>query len=332
MFTHTVHAMNQSTAISCANIAFIKYWGNQDNALRIPNNGSLSMNLDGVEARTTVTFDTGLEQNTLTLNGKPAAPQGRLRVSAMLDRVRALSGIDDKAQVTSENNFPMGAGIASSAAAFSALAMAASAAAGLDLNEPDLSRLARTGSGSACRSVPTGFVEWQAGDSHTSSYAFSIAPPDHWDLVDHVAVISEAHKPYGSTQGHALAPTSPLQNARIADADRRLSICREAILQRDFAQFAEIVELDSNLMHAVMMTSTPALLYWEPATLAIMKAVTAWRQAGLAVCCTIDAGPNVHVLCLRNDAEQVRQQVSEIPGVTDILTAVPGQGTRLVLT
>ncbi len=154
----------------------------------------------------------------------------------------------------------MGAGIASSASAFAALALAASAAAGLKLSEKDLSRLARRGSGSACRSIPGGFVEWQAGQDDDTSYAVSIAPPEHWALVDCIAIVSQEHKPTGSAEGQALAHTSLLQAARLADAPRRLEICRRAILDRDFAAFAEVVELDSNLMHAVMMTSSSPLV------------------------------------------------------------------------
>jgi diphosphomevalonate decarboxylase len=224
----------------------------------------------------------------------------------------------------------MGAGIASSASAFAALALAASAAAGLLLSERELSRLARTGSGSACRSVPGGFVEWQAGTTDEDSYAHSLAASQHWALVDCIVVVSQAHKDVGSTQGHALASSSPLQAARVADAPRRLDICRRAILERDFTAFAAVVELDSNLMHAVMQTSTPPLLYWQPETVAVMQAVRVWRAAGLPACCTIDAGPNVHVLCPAGAAADVQRQLSALTGVRAVLTATPGGPARLI--
>src|SRR3972149_3989451 len=139
---------------------------------------------------------------------------------------------------------------------------------------PDRERSARArlGPGPAARSIPAGFVEWQLGDAPEASFAFSVAPPDHWALRDVVAVISKAHKAVGSTGGHALAGTSPLQAARVASAPGRPRVCREARPARDFAALAEVVEADSNLMHAVMMTSTPPLYYWEPMTLGIMKA------------------------------------------------------------
>jgi diphosphomevalonate decarboxylase len=318
------------TAIANSNIAFIKYWGDQDAALRIPANSSISMNLEGLITRTRVTFDPALGSDTLSLNGKPAQEAELARVRLFLDHVRQLAGLHSHAQVETSNNFPMGAGIASSASAFAALSLAASAAAGLDLDERALSRLARRGSGSACRSVPGGFVEWHTGQDDESSYAFTIAPADHWQLADCIAVVSQAHKPTGSTEGHARAGSSPLQAARVADTPRRLDLCRRAILERDFHALAEVVELDSNLMHAVMITSSPALLYWQPATLELMQAVTEWRRAGWPVCFTVDAGPNVHVICPAEEAPRLQTSLTAFPGVERVLTARPGGPARLI--
>jgi len=241
-----------------------------------------------------------------------------------------LAKTNQYAEVSSKNNFPSGAGIASSASAFAALALAGSKAAGVTLSERELSRLARRGSGSACRSIPGGFVEWIADDEDEDSYAKSIAGQDHWDLADCVAIVSAGHKKTGSTQGHALAPTSPLQAARVADAARRLDICRRAILERDFASFAGVVEQDSDMMHAVMITSQPALFYWQPSSLAVMELVREWRQNGLEVCYTVDAGPNVHVICKREQAKIVEKRLRKIPGVKDVLVATVGGAARLV--
>ncbi len=160
------------------NIALIKYWGNRDNALRLPANGSISMNLAGLETCTRVTWKVQSEtdDDSLTINDSTVTGPGLQRVSAFLDLVRQMAGIEWRADVSSQNNFPAGAGIASSASAFAALALAATKAAGLELSEQELSRLARRGSGSACRSIPGGFVEWQAGTGDQDSFAFSIGP------------------------------------------------------------------------------------------------------------------------------------------------------------
>ncbi len=319
-----------ATAQASPNIAFIKYWGNRDHVQRLPSNGSISMNLDGLTTVTEVTFDPTLDSDILVLNGSQLSGPAYERVSQHLERVRALAGIREYARVESSNNFPTGTGIASSASGFAALTLAATAAAGLDLDESQLSRLARTGSGSACRSIPGGFVEWQPEESDRDSYAISLAPPEHWDLVDCIAIVSQEHKPTGSSEGHILAEGSPLQAARLARVPRHLEMCRRAILDKDFDVLAEVMELDSNMMHAVMMTGTPPVIYWEPATLTIMQEVQSWRRRGIPACYTIDAGPNVHVICAADAAEQVECRACGNIGGKTVLRAKPGGAARLI--
>jgi diphosphomevalonate decarboxylase len=288
------------------------------------------MNLAGLETVTTVEFSPSLREDEVSIGGEAQSGTARDRVSAHLDHLRTRAGLTWRAHVESRNNFPSGAGIASSASAFAALTLAGAGAAGLSLPEAELSALARLGSGSAARSIPGGFVEWPTGATHAESFAFSIAPPEHWALMDVVAVVSQKHKSIGSTGGHALALTSPLQAARLASAPERLARCRDALLARDFSKLAEVVEADSNLMHAVMMTSTPPLFYWEPITLAIMKSVRQWRADGLAVCYTVDAGANVHCLCLAEAAPEVERRLHDNLDVTKIYTALPGGPARLM--
>jgi len=326
--------MSDHTAIAIAhsNIAFIKYWGNRDDELHIPSTGSLSMNLDSLFARTQVTFDFHLINDSLEINKIPTLGKALDRVTQFLKLVRSIAHKPIFAAVSSENNFPMDAGIASSAAAFAALSLAATQAIGLDLSERELSRLARMGSGSACRSIPGGFVEWSNGQTDAESFAFSIAPPDYWDLVDCIAIVSDQPKLISSYEGHILASTSPLQTARIATANQRLQICQTAILERDFSTLAEVSELDCHLMHAVMMTSHKRLIYWTPLSLAIMQAVISWRANGLPVFYSLDAGPNVHVICLASGVDQVITRLNQIPGILKVITAHPGGNAHLIST
>jgi diphosphomevalonate decarboxylase len=319
-----------TTALAHPNIAFIKYWGNRDQRLRIPMNGSISMNLAALETRTTVNLREGAITDTLSINEISQTGPALARVSTFLDILREMSGRPVFAEVHSTSNFPASAGIASSAAAFAALAVAGAQAFSLELNEKDLSRLARRGSGSACRSIPSGFTEWQPGSDDSTSYAQSIAAPEHWPLWDCIAVAESGPKPTGSTEGHALALTSPLQNARVADAPRRLEICRQAILDKDFEKLADIIELDSNIMHAVMMTSQPMLMYWAPATLLVMQAVGQLRRSGMAAAFTLDAGPNVHVITTENDREKVRRELADLPGVQQVITSAVGGAAKII--
>lgn len=322
----------KTTALAHSNIAFVKYWGHLDPSLNLPANPTLSVNLSGLDTRTTVEFDPDLAADELVIDGMPASPQATRRVSAHLDHIRILAGCKTFARVVSQNSFPAGAGLASSASAFAALTLAATAALGLALSEAELSALARRGSGSASRSVPGGFVEWVQGEDHHSSFARSIAPPEHWGLCDCIAIVDAGHKRVGSSEGHARAQSSPLHQARVADIRARLDLCKAAILNRDLTTLGEIMEADAVMMHAVAMTSRPPIYYWTPATLRVMRAVVDWRAQGLPVYYTIDAGPNVHCLCESRYADEVKTRLTGVDEVRMVLVACPGGGARTIET
>ncbi len=320
-----------ATAIAHPNIAFIKYWGNKDESLHVPLNGSLSMNLAELVTHTTVSFDDRLNNDQLSINGDRVAGRGLARVSSVLQRVRQLAGQALFSHVESTNNFPSGAGVASSASAFAALSLSATAALGLELTEKDLSRLARIGSGSACRSIPTGFVEWLPGTSDEDSFAVSIAEPSHWQLVDLIAIVNHRHKAVGSALGMARAHTSPHQSARVYAAPERIATCREAILKRDFSALALIAEEDSRLMHRVMCTSIPPLHYTQAITDEIIRKVQVWREEqGHAGFSTVDAGPNVHVICLPDESDFFLTRLQSLPGVEQVIRTTPGTGAQLL--
>jgi diphosphomevalonate decarboxylase len=321
--------MSKATAVANPNIALVKYWGKADQALNLPANPSVSMNLAALTTVTTVEFRPGLRVDAVAIDDRPAVGQPLERVAEHLERVRSLAGIREKASVVSRNDFPAGTGLASSSSAFAALSLAATRAAGLALDAPALSRLARLGSGSACRSVPAGFSLWE-GDSDETSYARQVAQPGHWDLVDVIAVVAYRHKAVSSHDGHALAATSPLQQARLAAVPGWLRAVLEGIRERDLAAMGPSIEADALAMHGVMMTSVPSLLYWEPWTVSVLQAVRLWRREGLGVWFTLDAGPNVHCLCEAVDAEEVRDRLRNIEGVQDVLVSGVGDGVRPV--
>lgn len=317
-------------AIAHPNIALIKYWGNQDDTLHIPSADSISMNLGALTTKTQVILDPNLNHDVLIYNNQLADSSATLRVERFLNYFRNHSRIKTYCRIISENNFPTAAGIASSASAFAALTLAAATVYELNLDQTELSRLARLGSGSASRSIPTGFVYWHAGNDHQSSYAESIAPPEHWDLIDCIAIIGDEPKRISSLEGHRLAQTSPLQKTRVETAHSRIEACRTAIIEKNFARLTEVVELDTNLMHAVMMTSRPPLFYWHPPTIAVIQNVLKWRSQGLPVFYTIDAGASVHVICLKKDAEEVHQLLILIKGVKTVIRSGVGGAAHLI--
>lgn len=333
----------RATAVAPANIAFIKYWGMRDAEYTLPYNGSISMNLDTCLTTTTVAFDPALAQDEVTLTLYEQAPQsagGRplARVVAQLDRLRALAGTSCRARVESANNFPSDAGIASSAAAFAALTLAGVDALGLQLNERQLTQLTRLGgSGSACRSIPTGYVEWRIPDSafdpaqwNRDSFAESLAPPEYWALADVVAVVDIGAKKIGSAENHHLAATSPYFPTRLAELPERLDATRAAIQARDLTALGETMEADAVSMHVVCMTARPPSFYWNSGTLEVIHAVRGWREEGLESYFTIDAGPNVHVICAAADRNAVEQRLQALPGVLFTIGNGAGAGARIV--
>jgi diphosphomevalonate decarboxylase len=154
--------------------------------------------------------------------------------------------------------------------------------------------------------------------------------PEHWKLADCIAIVSASHKKTGSTEGHALAPTSPLQAARVADAPRRLDLCRRAILERDFEAFASVVELDSDMMHSVMMTSNsrPALL--ETGFAACDERGASWRERGTPRLLHRGRGTECACHLSESEARTVDRRLREIDGVMDVLVARVGGAAKIV--
>lgn len=325
--------MSIATARVGSNIAFIKYWGVADATLNIPLSNSISMTLADAHTTTTVAWDdTGvLKNDAFVLDGVTQSPARSQRLTRHLELLRGLAGVTWRARVVSENNFPTASGIASSASGFAALTVAGCAALGLELDATRLSAIARRSSGSASRSLFGGFVEWEQGSSDADSVAFPLYGPEHWDLRDVVAVVSGAEKKLSSADGHLLAKTSPLLDGRIAQVDGWLAEVRAAIAARDIHRLGPIIELDALAMHSVMMTSTPSLLYWQPGTLEILQAVRRWREEdGLAVYFTIDAGPNVHLICESETAPEIETRLAALRSVERVIVSGPGRGPQLL--
>lgn len=320
----------KATAKAPANIAFIKYWGRKDEVLRLPSNDSVSMNLSEVFTVTTVEFFDKLRKDEIQLKGKELDEKEKERISDHLDRVRNLAGVKTRAQIVTENNFPTGTGIASSASGFAALTVAAASAIGLKLSEKQLSIIARQGSGSACRSIPSGFVEWRSGNSNETSFAHSLFSSDWWNLRDVIVLVGETPKKISSAEGHVLAESSPFYQTRILNMRKKIEKVKKAIKDRNFITLGETIEEETLNMHAVMMTSSIALIYWSPKTLEIILAVKKWRDEGLLVYFTIDAGPNVHLICQEKDEQKVTEHIKNIKGLKGIILNKPAQGAHLI--
>jgi diphosphomevalonate decarboxylase len=324
--------VSTSIARACANIALVKYWGKRDARLNLPAAGSLSLTLDALVTTTQVAFDAGLTVDALVLDGAPAKPAELARTSEFLDLVRAAAHIATRARVVSKNEFPTASGLASSASGYAALAVAASHAAGLALSARELSILARRGSGSAARSVFGGFVRMHAGETSQAAFAEPVASP----LTDRVRMViaivgGGAPKSHGSRDAmDHTAATSPLYRAWLELVPRDLAAAEAALAAGDLEQLGAITEANALAMHASAIAARPAVIYWQPATLAALAEVRALRAAGRAAWATMDAGPHVKVLTTTGDAAAVAAALRGVPGVTDLSIAAAGGPAALL--
>jgi diphosphomevalonate decarboxylase len=308
------------TAAAGTNIALVKYWGKRDAALNLPAAGSLSLTLANLGSETTVRF-------------APADPKFADRVQRFLDLVRTRAGFRLPAEVATTNTVPTAAGLASSAAGFAALALAASRAAGLRLSAAELSELARRGSGSAARSIFGGFVEMSAGTRADGADAVARGLLDEkaWDVRLCVAITAEGPKAIGSTAAmERTALTSPYYQGWLSSVPADLDQARAAIAARDLAALGAVAERSALRMHACAMAANPHILYWNPATVAAMSSVKALRTGGTSAFFTIDAGPHVKVLCGAADAPRVEAALAVTPGVMRVSVLAPGQGAHIV--
>jgi len=326
--------MTKFTAVAAANIALIKYWGMRDTEHTLPVNASISMTLSQCVSRCTIETKSGGADEVLyqQMDGRllSASPEFADKVRSHLDRLRNEAKVRTPMRVATTNNFPTGAGIASSASGFAALTIAAAAALGLAADTPTWSRLARlSGSGSAARSVLGGFVQWPADAFDPEASARQIAPPEYWPLRDLVVVVDASPKKVSSREGHRRALSSPYYPMRQQLLPDRIARVRQALATRDFLLLAAVVEEEAIDLHLIAMSAQPPTFYWQPATLAVLETVRRLRADGLDVCATIDAGPNVHVLCTPEHASQASAVLAAISGVQLLIEDGVGNGPSL---
>lgn len=319
-----------ATALAHANIALVKYWGKIDTAANIPAVGSLSLTLSNLWTRTSVNFRRPLKEDRVFINEHRARPAVMKKVVHFLDEVRRRTETDRYCEVRSINSFPTAAGMASSASGFAALAVAAMHAAGHPLTPTDASALARIGSGSAARSIFGGFAELPGGDPANAPAAIQIADEHFWPLTVLVAITDDTPKPVSSRTAMEMTKLhSPFYAAWVDTAGRDLETMRAAVLRRDLETVGALAEHSALKMHGLMMSARPGLLYWNPGTVAVIQEVLNLRKEGLAVYFTIDAGPQVKVLCRRRDKATVADRLLALSGVRSLMLCRPGPSARV---
>lgn len=312
------------------NIALIKYWGKADDKLILPKNSSLSLTLDAFYTDTKVTFDEHLDTDLLYLNGEKQEPSALGKVEKVLDTVRHLAGIQTRARVDTINHVPTAAGLASSASGLAALAGAASHAAGLDLPSVELSKLARIGSGSASRSIYGGFAEWLKGEDHDSSYAVPVDAAE-WDIGMLFIIVNDAKKEVSSRDGmKRTVDTSPFYEGWLQSLEGDLSAMKRALKDQDLESVGQIAERNALKMHATTLGALPPFTYWTAESMTAMDAVRSLRKRGFTAYFTMDAGPNVKMICRRSQLTELKELLTEQFDESQLIEARPGPGIHIL--
>ena len=318
----------KKTARAHTNIALVKYWGKADEELIIPMNGSVSLTLDHFYTDTTVEFDPALTEDVFCLDGKQKHDP---KVAKFMDLVRILAKKETFTRIDSINHVPTAAGLASSASAYAALAFASTSAAGLNLTRKDLSRLARRGSGSATRSIFGGFVEWHKGTNDLTSFAEPIEEETDWEICMIAIVINGHEKKISSRHGmQQVVKTSPYYREWVKTAEEDLKLVKQAIKNRDFCLLGEVSEASAMKMHALNMSAKPHFSYFMPESILAMQKIEELRSQGIPCYYTMDAGPNVKVICEKQNVSLIIDELSKFFAKENLLVASPGPGAKLI--
>lgn len=309
----SIEQVQSSSAFAPSNIALCKYWGKRDRTLNLANNASLSISLGQLGSYTEVALSAS-GQDEVRLNGEWLAPEQAFvqKVIAFVDLFRRGQSIPLRIDTT--NTIPTAAGLASSASGFAALTLALNQSFGLQLTRQQLSIVARLGSGSACRSVYQGFVEWQRGERADGLDSYAVPLPEQWpQLRVGLVKVSTAAKAVDSRQGmQRTVETASLYQSWPAQAEQDLAAIKAALAARDFTRLGERAEHNALSMHATMIAAWPPLLYWQPGSVSAMQKVWALRQAGVEVYFTMDAGPNLKLLFEQDNLAKVTEQFGDL--------------------
>lgn len=326
--------MYKGKARAYTNIALIKYWGKENKELIIPMNNSLSLTLDAFYTETMVTFSKDYLADSFYLDGQQQDEKATKKVSRFLDLARQKANCSLFASVESHNFVPTAAGLASSASGLAALAGACNEALTLDLSPSALSRLARRGSGSACRSIFGGFVEWEKGSDDASSQAVPILS-DHWEeeLAMIFILIDDQQKEVSSRDGmERTVETSAFYDGWLSSVNDDLKEAKAAIADKNFQALGAVAEANALKMHGTTLAANPPFTYWSPDSLKAMNLVRHIRQTGVPCYFTMDAGPNVKVLCQKNEVPAIMATLETQFSKDRLTCAYSGPGLMILET
>jgi diphosphomevalonate decarboxylase len=325
------------SAVSHPNKALVIYWGNENDMLRTPTRSSLSVTLQGINHPLDYIVSLRTigesERDKIIIDGIEDKGEIRSHFIYHLNAMRRYTGFKEKLEVTTRTSFPVGSGLAGSAASASALAEAFAGLIGKTEDTRLKSIMARRGSGSASRSVFGGFVMWQKGNSDDSSYATQLFNENHWDLRNVIVMVSSTPKKIRSIEGMKLSKrTCPAEiySEFVSVANHHIEGISTAVLERDIGKLGALYEKENYLFRQVCLKTTPPLDYWTKVTDNILNKVANLRNDGVPAYAGTDAGPNVHVFTQPNYVERVIRTIQEAEGILDIIHCRVGKGSHLI--
>jgi diphosphomevalonate decarboxylase len=323
------------SAIAHPNLALVKYWGKRCDRINLPETGSIGINLESLTVHTTVELLSHTPHDSVVLNGERVSGNSQQMAeyfTPFLNRIRQQAGSSCRFRIISNGNFPPSAGLASSSAGFAALSFALNELLNLKLPRSELSGLARTGSGSAARSIPGGFVEWRAGctDDGSDSFATTIYERDYWPELRVLVLLTErSQKAVSSRKAMQQSrESSPFYSTWKRSVQQDLKTVRKAIRKRNFRLLGETMESNAFQMHAVALSSIPSTFFWNDTTVKLIRCVQELRHSGDEAYCTIDAGPQVKVLCMEHTVEKLQARLKTIPGIVGTYFSQIGGAAR----
>lgn len=312
----------KATAFAPSNIALGKYWGKRDEILNLPTTPSLSISLGNLGATTSISLKDNVEQSdqkdTVIVNKQLISEDSEFyqRLISFLDLFgrNHNPNYNTRYQIETETNIPIGAGVASSACGFAAAVRALDQLYAWHLEDKALSILARLGSGSACRSLWQGFVEWQAGIAEDGMDSYAGQLPVQWpELRIGLLLINPKAKKISSRAAMKQTRlTSPFYKVWPDKHQADMLLLKQAILEQDFDLLGTTTESNALAMHALMQTATPPIFYSESGSFAAQEKIWNLRQQGLKIYFTQDAGPNLKLLFLEKEQQEVHKHFPDL--------------------
>lgn len=302
----------QMKAVARVNFALIKYWGKKDEDLKIPFQSSLSFTVDKLYTETEVVFSNNLLEDKIIINDKEDE-KVNFRVKKHLDYIRNKFNVSKYAYVNSKNYVPTAAGLASSASAFAALTYAAIKELGINLTNEELSKIARVGSGSASRSIYGNFAIWHHGESDATSYAESLNV-DWDDFRIIVCLIDQNEKKYSSTKAmQKSVENKELYNDWVKQSETDLAEIIPAIKDKDIKKVGLIAERNAMMMHNLI--DATGITYKSEKSIEVINRVKSLRIKGINAYITMDAGPNVKIITLKDEVSKIVNAFNDIPTI-----------------